>query len=288
MANTSSGKGKVYLVGAGPGDPELITVRGLRLLQAAQVVVYDRLVSPALLTEAARTAEMIDVGKKGSCYHVAQERIHELLADRAERGLEVVRLKGGDPFLFGRGGEEALYLAQRQVPFEIVSGVTSALAAPAAAGIPVTFRGVASSVAFVTGHQAQESTGEINWSRLAESVDTMVVMMPLFNLRTIASRLVLAGKSLSTPAAVISGATWPQQRVVRGSLGTIARETERAAIESPALLVIGEVTRLADMLGVLTHSRPEEASHGVRRFDGVGDHETVVQAYRAPHANELA
>lgn len=262
MRLTNRKPAKVYLVGAGPGDPDLITVRGLRALQGADVVVHDRLVAAALLSEAPAHAEVIDVGKKGGHYAFPQERINKLLVERARRGQQVVRLKGGDPCLFGRGGEEAVELVRMGIPFEIVPGVTSAIAAPAAAGIPVTYRGMASSVGFVTGHQAaEEGDGEVNWAALSEAVDTLVVLMPLLNLRRIVSRLVLAGKPLSTPAAVISNGTRPGQRSVSATLGTIARMTEQARLESPALLIIGEVTQFAETLGPASLQEP--ASEGL-------------------------
>lgn len=240
--------GKVYLVGAGPGDPELLTLKGARCLAEAEVVVYDRLVDPRLLDLAPTSAERVAVGKKGGHYSFPQEKINELLVARAWEGKCVVRLKGGDPFLFGRGGEEAFYLACRQIPFEIVPGVSSALAVPASAGIPVTHRNVASSVAIVTGHQACDPDHPARWDYLAKGADTLVILMPLQNLRFIVSQLVLHGRSLETPAALIQSGTLERQRIVTATLRTIASEAARSGIQSPALLVVGEVVGLAKTL----------------------------------------
>lgn len=237
--------GRVTLVGAGPGDPELLTLKGLRALQAAEVVVYDRLIAPCLLGEAPTDAERVYVGKRGGHYCFPQEQINQLLVERARRGLNVVRLKGGDPFLFGRGGEEVSYLKDHGIPCEVIPGVSSALAAPAAAGISVTRRGTASTVAIVSGHQAQDPGNPVNWSCLAGATDTLVVLMPLSNLRSIINQLVVNGRSLTTPAAVIQSATTAQQRTVVGTLRDIAAEVEREALSSPALLVVGEVARMA-------------------------------------------
>jgi uroporphyrinogen III methyltransferase/synthase len=239
--------GRVYLVGAGPGDPELITVRGLRLLQRADVVVYDRLIDPRLLEEAPASAERIFVGKKGGHYLTAQAGINEVLIRHASAGREVVRLKGGDPFLFGRGGEEALALLEAGIPFEVVPGVSSAFAVPASGGIPVTHRGLAASVAVVTGHEAGEG-GRVDWARLATAADTLVILMPLANLRAIIARLILHGRSLQTPAALIEAGTRRGQRRLVSTLRDLPAEAERSAIQSPALLVVGEVVSLAHLL----------------------------------------
>lgn len=249
--------GKVTLVGAGPGDPELLTVKGLRALREAQVVVYDRLVSPALLEEASDAAERVYVGKRGGHYCYPQEQIHRLLLDRARQGLEVVRLKGGDPFLFGRGAEEVVFLRERGVACEVIPGISSALAAPAAAGISVTQRGKASSVAIVSGHQMQEATNPTDWRLLASGTDTLIVMMALSNLRAIVGQLIGNGRSLMTPAAVIQAATTPQQRVAVAPLREIAARVEREGFTSPALLIVGEVVRGARSDEVTRTPAPE-------------------------------
>ncbi|MFQ5930509.1 MAG: uroporphyrinogen-III C-methyltransferase [Acidobacteriota bacterium] len=240
--------GKVYLVGAGPGDPELLTLKGARCLQAADVVIYDRLVDPRILDVAPVAAERIFVGKKGGHYSFPQQKINELLARHARRGHQVVRLKGGDPLLLGRGGEEALYLAQEDIPFEVVPGVTSAVAVPASAGIPITHRGLSSSVTIVTGHQTADSESSVRWDRLARSADTLVVLMPLRNLRRIVSQLILNGRPLDTPAALIESGTLEMQRQVIAPLRSIVAKSAEAGIKSPALLVVGEVVHLSKFL----------------------------------------
>ena len=199
--------GKVYLVGAGPGDPGLITVRGLQLLHRAQVIVYDQLVNVALLEEAQSTATRIFVGKQAGRHCIAQEEINRTLIDYARLGCEVVRLKGGDPFVFGRGGEEAEALADAEIPFEIVPGVSSAVAVPAYAGIPVTHRKFASSFAVVTGHEARRVKSAVDWGKLATAVDTLVILMGLHNLPAIVAKLITHGRSPETPAAVIRWGT---------------------------------------------------------------------------------
>lgn len=236
----------VHLVGAGPGDPRLITVRGLQLLRQADFVAYDRLVSEELLVEAPAWAELVFVGKASGNHCMPQREISLLLIDAARRGLNVVRLKGGDPFVFGRGGEEALALAAAGIPFEIVPGVSSALAVPAAAGIPLTHRGIASSFAVVTGHD--EAAGGTRWEKLASAVDTLVLLMAVANLERLTTTLVAHGRPVTTPVAVIRWGTTPQQEIVCGTLADIA---ERAAgIEPPAVVVIGKVVSLAGALGL--------------------------------------
>lgn len=251
-------KGKVFLVGAGPGDPELLTVKGARCIAQADVVVYDRLVHPGILDLAPAESERILAGKKGGHYSFPQEKINKLLAARARAGLRVVRLKGGDPFLFGRGGEEALFLLQHGIAFEVIPGVSSALAGPAAAGIPVTHRDVSSSVAFITGHSAAGAENSPRWDILAQSADTLVILMPLLNLRHIVSQLVLHGKSLETPAAIIQAATWENQKEVCSTLREIVSAVRRQKIESPALLVVGDVVRLG--IDLKSRSHASEAS----------------------------
>ncbi len=199
--------GKVYLVGAGPGDPRLLTVRGLELLRSAQVIVYDQLVNPALLDEAAPTAIKIFVGKRAGRHCIAQEEINGVLISYARAGHEVVRLKGGDPFVFGRGGEEAEALSEARISFEIVPGVSSAVAVPAYAGIPVTHRKFASSFAVVTGHEARKPNSSLDWAKLATAVDTLVILMGLSNLPIIVEKLIAYGRSPQTPVALIGSGT---------------------------------------------------------------------------------
>ncbi len=235
--------GFVYLVGAGPGDPELITVRGARCLEQADVVVYDRLVNPALLNLARPEAERICVGKAAEKPSAPQEAINQLLVDRARAGKVVVRLKGGDPFVFGRGGEEALALADAGAPFEVVPGVTAAVAVPAIAGIPLTHRGVSRSFAVVTGHTRDGSLPDL------PVADTLVVLMGVNPLNKILVALLAQGWPTATPAAIIAEGTTPRQRVVTGTLADLADLAN--GLEPPAVLVVGEVVRLrADLTGL--------------------------------------
>ena len=239
----------VYLVGAGPGDPRLITVKGREVLRKAQVVVYDQLASPELLKEAPADAEIIYVGKKAGAHALPQEGINQLLVDKAQAGLMVVRLKGGDPFVFGRGGEEALALKASGLPFEIVPGVTAAVAVPAYAGIPVTHRGLASLVTFITGHEdPTKEASAIPWDVLAKTQGTLVFLMGVKNLGDNCRRLVEGGRSPSTPAAVIEKGTTLEQRTVTGVLGNIAAVAQEAAIKPPAILVVGEAASLRESL----------------------------------------
>jgi uroporphyrin-III C-methyltransferase len=238
--------GYVALVGAGPGDPELITVRGLRLLESADVVVHDRLVSPELVARAQPGAEIIYAGKSSGEHHLSQDEINHVLVERASRGRFVVRLKGGDPFVFGRGGEEALALVEAGIPFEIVPGVSSAIAAPSALGIPVSHRSVASTFAVATAHDAADGAGP-DWSALAR-IDTVVLLMGVERLESAAAALVAAGKPGSTPAAVIQDATLPTQHAVIAPLWRIASAARRAEVRAPATTIIGDVVALSETL----------------------------------------
>ena len=237
--------GPVHLVGGGPGDPGLITSRGLELLRSADVVIHDRLIGPALLREARADAELIDAGKGPGHAPYPQAEINALLVSRARRGNLVVRLKGGDPFVFGRGSEEAAACREAGVPVYVVPGVSSALAGPAAAGIPVTARGLARSFAVVTGHTA-EPDGEVPAIAGLAGVDTLVVLMGLANLASLAAQLMAAGRDPATPAACIMSATTSEQRVTRATLGTIAEAADRDGLLSPVVIVVGAVAALAD------------------------------------------
>jgi uroporphyrinogen III methyltransferase/synthase len=241
--------GKVCLIGAGPGDPGLITVAGVAALAEAEVVVYDRLVNPGLLALAPSSAERIFVGKEAGAHALGQEEINALLVEKACQGKRVARLKGGDPYVFGRGGEEAEALAAAGIPFEVVPGVTSAVAVPAYAGIPVTHRGLASSFAVITGHE-DPAKGEtaVDWSKLATGVDTLVFLMGAATLPQIVEMLVKHGRPPSTPAAVIRWGTTPAQEVVTGTLADIVRRVKEARLEPPAVTVVGEVVRLREKL----------------------------------------
>jgi uroporphyrinogen III methyltransferase/synthase len=237
--------GTVYIVGAGPGDGDLITVRGLETLRKADVVVYDYLANPSLLEQCRPDCERIYVGKKAGRHSLPQERINSLLVERAVRGQEVVRLKGGDPFVFGRGGEEALELARNRIPFVVVPGITAAVAAAAYAGIPLTHRGLASSAALVTGHEdPTKAESEVDWERLALGAGTLAVYMGVKNLRPVVDKVLAAGRAASTPSALIRWGTLNRQQTLSGELGQIAALAEQRGFGPPAILVVGEVVGL--------------------------------------------
>ncbi|MCY3780708.1 MAG: uroporphyrinogen-III C-methyltransferase [Chloroflexi bacterium] len=239
--------GKVYLVGAGPGDPDLITRKGLRLLQRADVVIYDRLIPPGLLEETRPDAELIYVGKQPTRHRLSQEHIHRLLVDRALSGYAVVRLKGGDPLVFGRGGEEALACRDYGIPFEIVPGVSSSYAVPAYAGIPLTHRHISSAFTVITGHESPDKAeSDINYEALAQLGGTLVILMGVKQLRAITGRLLACGLAADTPAAVIEWGTVPHQRAYIGTVADIADIAVEQAIRPPAITVIGEVVRLRE------------------------------------------
>ena len=242
--------GSVALVGGGPGDPELMTVRGLSRLRRADVVVYDRLVDARLLDEAPPDAIRVYVGKASGDHTLPQTQINALLVTHAREGRFVVRLKGGDPFVLGRGGEEAEALTAAGIPFEVVPGVTSAIAVPAAAGIPVTHRGVASSFAVVTGHEdACDDGPRVDWTRLANAVDTLVILMGARSLGRIAQALLDAGRSGSTPVAIVRRGTTESQATLVGRLDEIVALAATARIEPPVVIVVGEVVSLRERLG---------------------------------------
>lgn len=236
--------GKVYLVGAGPGDPDLITVKGLRCLQKADVILYDRLVNPELLQHAKEGAQLVYCGKLPHYHTMKQETINHFLVKYAKKGFGVVRLKGGDPFVFGRGGEEAEECAKHGVPFEIIPGITAGIAASAYAGIPVTHRSLSRSFAFITGHQAGDVEAEHQWSHLAMGVDTICVYMGVSHLPSITQQLIQHGKSSQTPIALIHWGTLSDQRTVVGTLENIEERVKEAEISNPSMIVIGEVVRL--------------------------------------------
>jgi uroporphyrinogen III methyltransferase/synthase len=237
--------GIVYLVGAGPGDPGLLTLRALELIESAEVVVIDALVSEDILARIPKNAEVIDAGKRASKHTLPQDRINSVLVEKALEGKRVVRLKGGDPFVFGRGGEEAEDLRAAGVRFEMVPGISSAIAGPAYAGIPVTHRDHATSVSLITGHESDDSTG-IPWDSFARAHGTLVFLMGLGNLPTIASRLVENGVSPETPVAIISHATRATQRTITGTLADIVQKVEEAKVPTPALIVVGSVVSLRE------------------------------------------
>ncbi|MDC5388031.1 siroheme synthase CysG [Acinetobacter baumannii] len=240
-------KGEVYLVGAGPGDPELITLKALRLMQQADVVIYDRLVSAPILELCRRDATKIYVGKARSNHSVPQEGINALLVDYAKKGKRVCRLKGGDPFIFGRGGEEIQELFQAGVPFQVVPGITAASGCSAYAGIPLTHRDYAQSVRFLTGH-LKEGSPELPWNELVYENQTLVLYMGLVGLERICEQLIAHGQRPDMPVALISKGTTPEQKIVVGSLADIASKVTEHQIHAPTLTIIGEVVRLREQL----------------------------------------
>jgi uroporphyrinogen III methyltransferase / synthase len=241
--------GKTFLVGAGPGDPGLLTLRGAQVVAAADVLLYDALVSPTIVDSAPPHCERIFVGKRAGAHSMAQGEIEALMIERARAGKQVVRLKGGDPFVFGRGGEEAQALAEAGVRFEIVSGVTSAIAAPACAGIPVTHRAYSAAFTVATGHEDPEKTvSSLDWSTLTAANHTLVVLMASRKLAEIAHALVMHGMPPSTPAAVVQNGTLPDQRTAVGTLATIADDAARARIAAPAVFVVGGVVAMRERI----------------------------------------
>jgi len=251
--------GSVALVGGGPGDPGLITVLGRRVLAEADVVVTDKLAPRSLLAELDPDVEVIDAGKQPHAHNLTQAQINELIVARALAGQRVVRLKGGDPFVFGRGGEEALACVQAGVPFQVVPGVTSAIAAPAYAGIPVTHRGITQDFSVVSAHLDPSHPGAtVDWAALAEATGTLVLLMAVAHLNAVAAELIKRGRSAATPVAVISDATLPDQQVLTSTLGNVAADSARAGVRPPAVVVIGEVVRLRDQLAHADHAGRSE------------------------------
>lgn len=241
--------GKVYLVGAGPGDPGLLTVKAADLLKAADCVIYDYLVNPEILRLASPRAEKLYVGKQGCGKGWKQEDINYLLIEKARQHRLVVRLKGGDPFVFGRGGEEAEALVDAGIEWEVVPGVSAGSAVAAYAGIPVTHRGMSSSVAFVTGHETPaKAQSSLRWEHLANGVDTIVFFMGVANIQTISEQLIQHGRSTTTPVAVVRWGTYSEQEIFVSDLANIANLLEREQVKAPALIVVGEVVRLREKL----------------------------------------
>ena len=252
--------GRVALVGAGPGDASLLTLKGLQRLQEADVVLFDKLVSPEVLSLARRDAQLEDVGKRRGHCPTPQENINRRLVELGQQGLSVCRLKGGDPYLFGRGGEEALALVEAGIPVEVVPGVTTASATAAATGIPLTHRRLARSVRFITGHLALEQT-ETDWQPLALGQETLVIYMGFSHLEAIAARLMAAGLSPTTPLVLVQNATTPRQRVIHGEIGRSRQATEQMQLaEGPVLIMVGETTRLAKQLDPSLAAQPVTAA----------------------------
>ncbi|MCP3901455.1 MAG: uroporphyrinogen-III C-methyltransferase, partial [Desulfobacteraceae bacterium] len=241
--------GKIFLIGAGPGDPGLITLKAMECIKNADVVVYDYLAAPALLNYANKNAEVIYVGKKGGDHTLSQDGINNLLIEKAKQGFDVARLKGGDPFIFGRGGEEAELIFENNIPFEIIPGVTSAIAAPAYAGIPLTHREHASSVSIITGHEdPTKEESSIEWESFAKSTSTLVFLMGVKNLPGIVKNLKSHGKDPQTPVALVRWGTTSKHRSVTGNLENIIEKVKQAGLKSPAIIVIGSVVTLKEKL----------------------------------------
>ena len=258
--NPSSGK--VYLVGAGPGDAELITVKAVKLLRDAEVVLYDYLVNKELLDYCRPDCELVYVGKKKDKHTYPQNELNELLVRYAKQGLSIVRLKGGDPFVFGRGAEEILKLIEHRIDYEVVPGITSGVAVPAYMGIPVTLRHVASSVTFVTGHPAASGSDVVDWQALAKASETIVVYMGVSNAARIARELCTGGKHDQTPVALIRWGTYPQQEMLTSTLKNINQDMQEAGFKPPALMVIGEVVKFSAKLKPFIQSvKPKEPIH---------------------------
>ena len=246
----------VLIVGAGPGDPELLTVKAARLLGEADVVVYDRLVSGHILDLVPTGATRIFVGKAARHHHMPQDEINELLVNLARSGRRVMRLKGGDPFVFGRGSDEAVHLAKNGIPFEVVPGVTAAAGCAAYAGIPLTHRGMAKGLRFITGHRQDDQDLDIDWKTLADPETTLVVYMGLRNVARICGELLAAGMPPDMPAVAIEKGTTPEQRIVTSTLAALPAAIKEAGLGAPTLVIIGRVVALAEILG--RHMAPED------------------------------
>lgn len=259
QAQAQSTQGRVVLVGAGPGDPGLLTLRGLKMLEQADVILHDRLVSAEVLALARRDATFIEVGKEAGHHHVTQDGIHALMVKHARTGALVVRLKGGDPFVFGRGGEELEHLAAQGIPFEVVPGITAALACGAYAGIPLTHRDYAQSVRLVTAH-GSDSLDRLDWEGLARDRQTLVFYMGVGRLAVLQENLMGWGRAGATPVALVEQGSRAEQRVVRGRLDELQQVAEREAIRSPAVLIVGEVTALAESLHWFGQLIPEQSA----------------------------
>lgn len=243
-------KGKVFIVGAGPGDPKLITLKAVEAIKAADVVLYDRLVNKKIIDMIPKKAEKVYVGRDVGDDYKHQDTTNELMVKYAKKKQNIVRLKGGDPFIFGRGGEEAEFLKDNKIKYEIIPGITSGIGSAEYSGIPLTHRDHASSVAFVTGHEdAKKSTGTVNWKKLATGVDTIVIMMGLSRLHIISKKLISGGLDKMTPVAVIQNGTTVQHKMIKGNLLNIAKKVSEAKIKPPSIIIIGKVVDLSDKIG---------------------------------------
>jgi uroporphyrin-III C-methyltransferase len=254
MNNTKHKTGKVYLIGAGPGDPKLLTLKAAEAISESDTIVFDYLVNPEILAHSRRGAELIYVGKRAGEPSISQAEINRILIERAEGGDIVARLKGGDPFIFGRGAEEAEALVEAGILWEVIPGISSGVAAAAYAGIPLTHRQYASSVAFITGHDSRKSRADVNWQEAAHLADTLVIFMCAETIREIAASLIQGGRAAATPIAIIRWGTYEDQEVYSGSLADLAYQDKEALdISPPAIAIVGEVVSLKDKLNWFKH-----------------------------------
>ena len=250
-------RGKVSIVGAGPGDPELITMKAIIALESAEVVLYDYLVSKELLDYCKPDCEIVYVGKRNKQHTYPQEEINKMIIEYALNGKRIVRLKGGDPFVFGRGAEEVLGLKEHNIEFEVIPGITSGIAVPGAAGIPVTLRNIASSVAFFTGHQCANHKTEIQWDKIATGIDTLVFYMGVTQAPRIVRNLMTNGKNPETPVAMIRWGTLPQQQILKGTLADIVQKMDEHNFKPPAIFIVGEVVAYSEQLSPLINQMVE-------------------------------
>ena len=242
--------GKVFIVGAGPGDPKLITLKAVESIKSADIVLYDRLVSKKIVAMIPKRAEKMYVGRDVGDDYKHQDTTNDMMVKFAKKNKNVVRLKGGDPFIFGRGGEEAEFLRKHKVKYEIIPGITSGIGSAEYSGIPLTHRKFASSVVFVTGHEdAKKSEGVVDWKRLAKAVDTIVIMMGLSRLDIISKKLISGGLSKNTPVAVIQNGTTDEHRMIKGTLSNISKKISEAKIKPPSIIVVGKVVNLSEKIG---------------------------------------
>ena len=243
-------KGKVFIVGAGPGDPKLITLKAVEAIKSSDVVLFDRLVSKKIIDMIPKRTERVYVGRDVGDDYKHQDATNELMVKYAKTKKNVVRLKGGDPFIFGRGGEEAEFLREHKVKYEIIPGITSGIGSAEYSGIPLTHRDYASSVVFVTGHEdAKKTQGAVNWKKLAKSVDTIVIMMGLSRLEIISKNLISGGLDKNTPVAVIQDGTTDKHKMIKGNLANIARKVSESKIRPPSIIIIGKVVSLSEKIG---------------------------------------
>lgn len=242
--------GKVFIVGAGPGDPKLITLKAVESIKSADIVLYDRLVSKKIVAMIPKRAEKMYVGRDVGDDYKHQDTTNDMMVKFAKKNKNVVRLKGGDPFIFGRGGEEAEFLRKHKVKYEIIPGITSGIGSAEYSGIPLTHRKFASSVVFVTGHEdAKKSEGVVDWKKLAKAVDTIVIMMGLSRIDIISKKLISGGLGKNTPVAVIQNGTTDEHRMIKGTLSNISKKISEAKIKPPSIIVVGKVVNLSDKIG---------------------------------------